>query len=122
MFDEATDPRVLALLRPQSPCREMFLGTNAVSRADRPETLARLARAAGCPDSEPPIPWLTKRGLIERVDGDGGCRFRSSPGPLIRIIGTEAARRHGVFKYHAPAYPHVEAIPVNSCSMPAANC
>jgi hypothetical protein len=33
------------------------------------ESLTRLARATGCPLSEPIIPWLQQHGLLEEVDG-----------------------------------------------------
>jgi hypothetical protein len=33
------------------------------------KSLTRLARATGCPLTEPIIPWLQEHGLIEKVDG-----------------------------------------------------
>jgi hypothetical protein len=41
--------------------------------ADPPETLARLARAAGYPGYVPVVAWLQERGLVEKVPG--GHRF-----------------------------------------------
>jgi hypothetical protein len=44
--------------------------------ADPPATLARLARAVGCPDREAPVAWLKERGMIERVGA--GYRFKTT--------------------------------------------
>ena len=40
------------------------------------KSLTRLARATGCPLTEPIIPWLQERGLIENVEG--GWRFKTA--------------------------------------------
>jgi hypothetical protein len=40
------------------------------------ESLTRLARATGCPLSEPIIPWLQERGLVEKVED--GWRFKKA--------------------------------------------
>jgi len=97
--------------------RKQYTGPDVSFRPDPPETLARLARVAGCPTGAAPIPWLAKRGLIERVaPGDGGFRFKTSPGPTIKIIrgaeidgpkGEAGPRRHGIFEYHCPTCPLV---------------
>ena len=84
-------------------------GTAPTSLADTPETLSRMARAAGCPDGEPAIPWLIAHGLVEQIGADGGFRFQSVPGPLIRIMrGAEVdgdSGRHGIWSYQAPLWP-----------------
>jgi hypothetical protein len=49
-------------------------GEAYLAEASTLENLDRLAQAAGCPDSEPVIPWLEERGLIEMVEV--GWRFK----------------------------------------------
>ncbi len=44
--------------------------------------LVRLARAAGCPDGVPMIPFLIERGLVEE-DGRGGCRLTERGSGLL---------------------------------------
>jgi hypothetical protein len=41
----------------------------AKARADQAEAEVRLARAAGCPENVPMIPWLIEQGLIIHTDG-----------------------------------------------------
>ena len=51
-------------------------GIEALADADSLKGLLRLARAAGMPAGEKPIPWLQERGLIEA--SGSGWRFRAA--------------------------------------------
>ena len=68
------DDLVAVMRRASEISREM--ARRFCAEADSLESLERLAKATGCPEEEPIIPWLQARGLVEKVDG--GFRFKTA--------------------------------------------
>ena len=58
----------IAVMRRASEIARNVVAT-ARAEANALENLERLAKATGCPEAKPMIPWLQERGLIEKVDG-----------------------------------------------------
>jgi len=56
-------------------------GDYGVAMADAIESLLRLAHAAGCPEGEPPLPWLEARGLAFKSE-EGGWTFKTPKAAL----------------------------------------
>jgi hypothetical protein len=72
------------------------LAAHEMATADLDFDMIRLARATGCPDDAPVIPWLLERGLVARIRVQELDRFR------LTAKGEEMLRSVGPNKRGAP--------------------